>query len=229
MDDSEDVGIELSISNSKVIDPFRASLDGLVVIAFFKSRAASYPLVVGIAETAAQYGIFLVDGKPMHVAVFGRTQSDAGKASAIIWHTLTWKGVLVFCKGKLVPNGYSILEVVNCFHESCLCRDRRAHCHTVIDDPFIEKLINSNMPTSISINISHSPKQGMKREVRVDRYIFPCKYLYSRFSFQSDHPSSPEDQIQAGAVRAGCDICPNLEPGEFRKVGFKIIEKDFFE
>ncbi len=229
MDDSKHVEIELRGLNITPIDPFQESLDNLLVIAFFKSRAASYPIVVGIAEAAARYGIFSIDEKPMHVAVFGKTQADAGKASAIIWYTLGWKGVLVFCRGKLIPNGYPILEVINCFQESCSCRDKRAHCQKVIDDPFIEKQAESRTPMSISIKITSDPQRTMKRDLKVDRYVFPCKYLYPRFTFQTDHPSSPEDQIQAGAVKAGCDICPNFEPDQYRKIGFRLVETDLFE
>jgi hypothetical protein len=228
MENRKSLDITAIGSKADAIDPFKASLDSLLVIAFFKSRASSYPLVVGIAETASQYGLFVIDGKPMHVAVFGRNQSDAGKASAIIWYTLGWKGILLFSRGKLIPNGYPVLEVINCYSESCLCTDKRAHCHAVIDDPFLTRKDHIVTPTSISINLEAAFRSKMKREVRIDRYMFPCKYLFSRFSFQSDHPSSWEDQIQAGAVRAGCDICPNLEPGRFQKCGFRVIEEDVF-
>ncbi|MGA3081086.1 MAG: hypothetical protein ABSD44_06855 [Terracidiphilus sp.] len=230
MDGPKDSLIEARGSNAEPIDPLHESLRSLLVIAFFKSRSLSYPFVVGIAQNAERYGIFPVNGKPMHVAVFGRTQADAGRASAVLQYTLGWKGVLLFARGKLIPNGWSILEVINCFNESCSCRDRRAHCHKIIDDPFVDSPRMTNMTISIRLSPEDlEAKPPFKNKKEIDRYIFPCKYLYPRFSFQQGHPSTPQDQIQAGAVRQGCDLCPSFSPEEFKKAGSRTVEEDAFE
>lgn len=222
--------IENRVSDVAPIDPFEASLRNLLVIAFFKSRASSYPFVVGIASNAEQYRVFPVDGRLMHVAVFGRTQADAGRASAVLQYILSWKGVLLYARGKLVPNGWPILEVVNCFHESCSCHDRRAHCHEIIDDPTVSILRPSKMKISINVSLQPMPtRPKFKTKRDIDRYIFPCKYLYPRFAFQEGHPSSLQDQIQAGGVRQGCDLCPSFLPEDFRKVGTRTVEEDVFE
>jgi hypothetical protein len=230
MDEPRSMQLEMRGSNIEPIDPFQASLQSLLVIAFFKSRSTSYPFVVGIAENAERYGIFTVNGKPMHVAVFGRTQADAGRASAVLQYIMSWKGVLLFARGKLIPNGWPVMEVVNCFNESCSCNDRRAHCHKIIDDPFVNVPRVTNMTISIRVAPEKlAPKLSFKNKKEIDRYIFPCKYLYPRFSFQQGHPSSLQDQIQAGAVTQGCDLCPSFSPEDFRKVGSRTVEEDAFE
>jgi hypothetical protein len=230
MDGPSSRQIEKRGSDIAPIDPFQASLQNLLVVAFFKSKSSSYPFVVGIAENAEQYRAFPVDGKLMHVAVFGRTQVDAGRASAVLRYILSWKGVLLYARGKLVPNGWPILEVVNCFHESCSCHDRRAHCHRIIDDPSVSIPRPANMKISISVSPQSLPtRPNLKIKREIDRYIFPCKYLYPKFAFQDGHPSSLRDQIQAGGVSQGCDLCPSFSPGDFCKIGTRTVEEDVFE
>jgi hypothetical protein len=212
------------------IDPAAASNDALLVILFFKSRSASFPFVVGICQNASRYGVFTFQGRPMHVAVFGRTKADAERASAVLKYAFGWRGVLIYAKGKLISVGWPVLEVVNCLQEAYSCRDRKAHCFKVIDDPFAE--VRAHRDPHISIRLEPEPsvsRPTMKMRIEQTHYIFPCKYLYSRFSFQKGHPSSFEDQIQAGAVRQGCDFCPLFSPDDFQRMESTFVEVDAFE
>ena len=159
---------------------------------------------MNIAEGAERYGVAAVGGKPMHIAVFGLTQADAGRASALIGYTRGWKGAFIFVGGKIVHDSYRLEEVLKCYLESCHCRDTKAHCHFVIDDPF-----------------EAAPGSQLSRQASSDKYIFPCKHLVTWFHFQSDHPSSVEDQIQAAGVEFGCNFCPNFVPNDFRKIESK--------
>lgn len=187
-----------------IIDPFQASLDCLLVVSFPKSNSKYYAFAVSIAEGAERYGVASIGGKPMHVAVFGLAQADVGRASALIGYTRGWKGAFIFVGGKIVHDSYRLEEVLKCYLESCHCRDTKAHCHFVIDDPFG----------------SESGSHFFER-ASSDKYIFPCKHLVTWFRFQDDHPSSVEDQIQAAGVEFGCNLCPNFVPNDFRKVESK--------
>ena len=125
----------------------------------------------------------------------------------------------MFSQGKIVQDRYRISQVLDCFLESCSCRDRQAHCYTVIDDPLSDLVDDMDM----SYSITFAPKPKMKKDIEIDRYIFPCKHLSTWFSFQRDHPSRLEDQIQAAGVKHACSICPNFSPDDFRKVGSRTV------
>ncbi len=66
-------------------------------------------------------------------------------------------------------------------------------------------------------------------QVEVDRYVFPCSFLKARFRFQTDHPASPQDQIQAAAVKESCAWCPHFDPAGFRKSGVRRASVPVFE
>ena len=208
-----------------VIDFFSESVTNLVVVAFPKSSSKNFTFALSLAIGASKYALTNVDGKEMHVACFAKTQADAGRASALLSYIGGWRGVLMFSAGKLVQSSYQISQVLACYLESCSCRDNRAHCHTIIDDPFSSDVRDMSM--SISIRIVENPPP--KHQVKIDRYSFPCKHLFPYFRFQADHPSSHQDQIQAAGVQRGCDICPHFNPDDFKVVGVKTVLKDFFE
>ncbi|MBU83833.1 hypothetical protein [Alcanivorax sp.] len=207
------------------VDPFDASLRYMLVLVFPKSTSKNFPLVLNIAEGAEQYAVSDINGKPTYFICFGANQADAGRAVAILDYVSTWKGVQIFSRGKLLQNSYHVAQVLNCYLESQSCRDYQAHCHKVIDDPISEEVEDRGL--SLSIRLVDRPP--LKHEVEIDRYLFPCQFLLNRFRFQDDHPSSPADQIQASAVKNGCDWCPNFEPDRWKKVGTRKILKEFFE
>jgi len=209
----------------ETIDPFQASVGCLLVVTFPKTNSKNYPFAVNIAEGAERYAIAVINGKLMHVAVFGKTQADAGRASALLGYIQSWRGALVFVQGQIVQDRYRLPQVLTCFLQSCQCRDKKAHCHRIIDDPFSDIPRNLNM----SISISFAPKPQIKREMRIDRFTFPCKYLFSWFRFQEGHPSSLQDQIQAAGVEHGCNVCPNFSSEDFEKIGFRSVMRDAFE
>jgi hypothetical protein len=209
----------------KTIDPFEASIDCLLVVAFPKTTSKFYSFAVNIASGAERYAMVQIEGKLMHVAAFGKTQVDAGRASALLGYIQSWRGAFVFVQGKAVQDRYRLPQVINCFLQSCQCRDTKAHCHTIIDDPLSD--ISRNMNLSISLNFS--PKPNMKKEKRIDLFTFPCKYLFPWFHFQRGHPSTFQDQIQAAGVEHMCNVCPHFSPDDFRKTGYRSIEQDVFD
>lgn len=188
-----------------VIDFFGESINNLMVVAFPKSSSKNYTFALSLAVGASKYGTTDIDGKAMHVACFAKTQADAGRASTLLSFIGGWRGVLIFSAGKLVQSSYQISQVLACYLDSCSCRDSRAHCQTIIDDPFSS--VARDMSMSISIRLVEHPP--LKHEVKINRYSFPCKHLQPWFKFETDHPSSIQDQIQAVGVQRGCDICPH--------------------
>ncbi|PTA51847.1 hypothetical protein C9I43_00490 (plasmid) [Shewanella morhuae] len=208
------------------IDPFSASFSSLLVIVFSKSNSKNFPLALNIAQGAEKFVETTVSGKTTYSVCFGGNQVDAARAIAFLDYAASWKGVQIFSQGKLIPSSYHIVEVLNCYLKSQSCRDYKAHCQTVIDDPFnteIEKIGG----IAFVIKITETPT--IKQEIEIDRYAFPCKHIFHRFRFQCDHPSCPEDQIQAKAVDLGCDWCPNFDADSWKKIGTKTVLKEFFE
>ena len=80
----------------------------------------------------------------------------------------------------------------------------------------------------IAVELSHAATRSRGGEEKpklelVDHYLFPCSYLLEfGFRFQTAHPASPEDQIQAAAVKAGCAWCPYFDAGAYEKLGTVI-------
>ncbi len=204
------------------MDPFLVSADCLLVVAFPKSSSKNYAFALSLAGGAQHYQVVEFAGKPMHVAAFAKTQADAGRAVALLDYVRSWKGALVFAQGKLVQNSYQAAQVINCFLDACACSDWRAHCGTVIDDPFSETPEDLNL--TFCIRLVEEPP--VKQEVEIDQYFFPCKFLHNRFRFQRGHPSTPRDQIQAVGVQTGCAICPAFDPDSFRKTGVRVALED---
>ncbi len=209
----------------KALDPLNASLENLMVISFNKSTSPSYPLAVNIAKGAYGYEEIIIAGKLVHFAVLAKYREQAGRAQALIHYISGWKGVQVFASGRLVQNIWVVSTVLNCYLVASACNDWKAHCHKIIDDPYID--IPRWGGLTLTIRLSEKP-QSLKEAIEIGRYVFPCTYLHSRFRFQKEHPSSPQDQIQAVAVEEGCNWCPFFEPKEYKKVGVRIEERELF-
>jgi hypothetical protein len=181
---------------------------------------------MSIAQGASRYAITEICGRQMYFAAFARNQADAGRASALLRYVNGWKGMMIFARGKIIPNGYwTISQVIECFLEACSCRDHKAHCQRIIDDPSAE--VSHNLSMSITVRLGGPP--AIKQEIHIDQYAFPCNLLFSEFRFQKNHPSSLQDQIQAAGVARGCDICPYFNPDDFKVVGKRTVLRDVFE
>jgi len=185
------------------IDPFQASMGSLLVVAFPRTNSKNYRFAVKISESAERYAVIEINGQSMHVAAFGKSQVDAGRAATVLNYTRGWKGTLLFVKGHALRDSYRVCEVIECFMQSCECTDLRAHCHEVMNDP------------------KYSPYDSSYGRKKIDRYIFPCKHLLPWMHFKEDHPSSYQDQIQAMGVMHACTVCPNFNPQDFVRIDMK--------
>lgn len=172
------------------IDPLTESAKNLMVISFIKSGSSIYPMAVELAQQAQRYEESRIGTKPVHIAVFGKKRDDAIMARILLGHTYGWKGTQIYAGKKLLQDAFQVKRVLECYLEATGCSDWRAHCYVMVNDP------NSQS----------------------DRYAFPCRIVYHRFHYQSRHPSSMQDQIQAIGIREGCDWCPLFNPSNYLKV-----------
>ncbi len=184
-----------------------------------------YPLAVNIAQGAAKYAELEVSRKPVHLAAFAKTRDEANRALALMGYVSGWKTTQVFAGGRLMQKPYAVKQILECYLEASACRDRTAHCHRVIDDPY-DRQLDPDLD-GFTIRLSTAPEPPRQR-VEIDRYLFPCSLLKDRFRFQVDHPASPEDQIQAGAVGSGCDWCPFFDPRDYRRIGTRVASRAVF-
>jgi len=175
------------------IDLHQESKQHLLAISFPRSRAASYDAALTIAHQAAKYGEVTIGKQLLHFAVFGRDKTDATRACAILKYIGSIAGLQVYAGGKMLQQTYWVTEVLTCYLNSLACDDWKAHCLVVIDDPL------------------HDSQA---------QYIYPCALLYERYRSKPviDHPSAPAQQIQASAVKLGCDWCPRFNENNFKKI-----------
>jgi len=198
------------------IDLIKDSLANLLGVSFGKSSSPSYPLAISVAQGAKMYEELVLGSNTVHMAVFDKTRDGAARAMSLLLYISEWKSTQIYGGGKLLQNYYRISEVLRCYLEATACEDKRAHCHMVIDDPY------HVAPHVVGYRIVTDPHYEPK-EVRVDRYIFPCALLHQNFSHKSsEHPSGLTQQIQAEAISVSCDLCPYFDPKEYKKVGEKV-------
>ena len=194
------------------LDPISESEHHLVSIVFLKSRSPLYPYAVSVAETAERYAEADIGGKPVHYAVFGRTQAGAAHALALLDLIKNWAGVQVYAGGALQTDPWGVFNVLNCYIKALKSNDTTAHCHIRTGDPFRGP---GEVMTGINLNeilerINHPPEQ-------TPAYLFPCRFVGFMFLSYA-HSAGIDDQIQSEAVRRGCDWCPLLRPSDFRKI-----------
>lgn len=201
------------------VDLINDSLTHLLTVSFGKSSSPSYPLAINVAKGASKYDEIKVSNNIAHLAAFDKNREDAARALFLLHYISDWKTTQIYGGGKLLQTFYRVSYTLRCYLEATACDDWRAHCHTVIDDPFYEAEVN----TALGFTIVMFPDQAEKKTPKmIGRYIFPCAMLRHDFHHRTkEHPADPIHQIQAEAISIGCDICPYFNPKEYKKVGEK--------
>lgn len=195
------------LSPTASFDLVGTSLKGGLSVCFPKSRKSTYATAVAICRGASSYCEADVEGTLMHFAHFAPDPLNMSKALALLNLMGGYKGLLIYSKGR-AQEWAKALIVLRCYSESAACPDRRAHCSISVHKMSITK---SSEPLSSSLTVQITPNYAMAKAQGMD-YLFPCRLLAFNFGFklQAGHPSSEADQIQAGAVREGCDWCPSF-------------------
>lgn len=194
--------------NSTAVDLIKDSIEQVIAVSFPKSRSAGYSAAVNIAQQANKYAEADMSGTLFHFAAFGRSREQVALALSATRYLNGIKAVQFYAGGKLVLEQFRIEAVLTCFLESCACKDHLAHCNKIVANPFSGYALDNG-----SINLDFKKSDG-------NGYIFPCAYLlqWGNPELQHGHPASQENQIQAMAVKKGCDWCPNFKPEEFKKL-----------
>ncbi len=201
---------------TKKVDLVKASRSSLLALSFTKSSSQSYRLAVHLAQQAAFYYEEKVGPHTIHSVAFKKDREDAARAVSLLQYVGGWKSTQVFASGKVLQDRFRISQILRCYLEAAACEDWKAHCYTVVDDPFAARHYGDGP----SIVISARPLQFSQE---IDEFLFPCSYLNPFFRRKSDkHPSDHVHQIQAAAITIGCDMCPYFSVNEYKKVGKRM-------
>jgi hypothetical protein len=205
------------VATTPPIDLLKESALHLMAVSFPKSRAASYQASVNIAKQAMLYSEMEIGGETFHHAVFGRDAEDASRAYSLVKYLTSLKGVQIFAGGKIIQNPVRVGSVLSCYLEAIACNDWRAHCFQVIDSPYKRTKEEMDEAFQDALDINKMPNGTTRPRVK---YLFPCSFIYrfERLLITTDHPSSPENQIQARAIEHGCDWCPQFDQNGFKKL-----------
>ncbi len=172
------------------------SEDILIAMTFGKSPSGSYPEALYMAQQADIYKEATIHGRPLHLAAFRKTASGANRASALLGLIGNWKSTHVVAGNRNIVNTWSAIQTAQCYADSFSCADTSAHClfHNTIHD-----------------------YQLTFHQRDLAEEILPCRRLNGwAFQIAESHPSTRADQIQAIAVKEGCDWCPNFNKENYR-------------
>lgn len=189
------------------------SRDYLVLVLFVKSRSSAFASAVEIAGRAPLFVERDLKSLRIYAAGFAPTLKGATDVVDLIHYVRGWKGTHFYAQGRMIigemKQAYDLESVLQCFIESCIADNWRAHCQKTIDDP--------HFPIHLTQKLDYI--HPMFRHISVlsteGRYLFPCSYMLRWFEAQPNHPASVRDQIQAEGIAKMCDVCPRFAPDDF--------------
>ncbi len=170
----------------------QVSRDHVLGVMFPKSKATAYPSIVVICKGADRYWEDETSGLLYHFAAFGRTPEQISRALAVANYANTMTAARFYARGLPLVDVWRLYESLKCYVQSLSCNDPRAHC----------------------IRVVRNPEDGFD-------YFVPCSLITARWpvwKISRLHPSSAQDQLQAMAVDAGCDWCPNFDVTGLKRV-----------
>jgi hypothetical protein len=191
-----------------------------LVMLFPKNRSPSYPAMVMLAKQATSYGETEIDGTLYHFSGFDMSSGQVQIALSMLQYLSGIKGMQVYAKGKLCSDTNKVYQVLNCSLEASACDDSRAHCHVVKrQDEIFQGEPVKTQGFGISMSISELFGDAKSQEAAPPLYIFPCRFLLLYgFKIQRHHPSTEQNQIQAGAIQRGCDYCPHFNQNDLKQI-----------
>lgn len=173
-------------------DIAEVSLRHVLGVMFPKSRASSYAPVVAICKGGTRYWEADGNGLLHHFAAFDSTPEQIARALAVANYGPTMSALRFYARGLPIVDTQRLYESLKCYVQSQQCADPRAHC----------------------VRVVRSNEDGYD-------WFAPCSLLANRWPswpFNRRHPSTPQDQLQAMAVTAGCDWCPNFDASKLRQI-----------
>jgi hypothetical protein len=217
-----DLADNTKITEAAPADPVAWPLSGTVALRFPASRSQAYDAAVATARAADHYAETMIGKTLVHWCGFGHTREQLARALSVVHATHGIKGFELYAGGQMVADWYRAEAVLRCATQASASPDPRAHCVVMVSRAFIGARRFSEPRHSGPSNllpVNPSPSMEDLNDILAGRspgdtlptYPFPCRLLLDRqFRFQPEHPSSDADQLLAGAVRYGCDWCPNL-------------------
>ena len=192
------------------------SLSGALACRFPASRSQAYPSALAVAKSAQHYAETGQGKALLHWCGFGRTRDQLARALSVVHATYTIKGFELYAGGQLLAECHKAMHVLRCALQAEASEDPRAHCVVMMPPRFVGLPGKRHLPDARLLSFAPAPTlEQLMTNPHADSedppYPFPCRYMADRqFKFQASHPSSLADQLRAGAVRAGCDWCPNF-------------------
>lgn len=178
--------------------PSSPGLRDYMVVAFSKSSSPSYLRSVELAKKAQAYAEIDEMGKPRHFAGYAMAPAPISAALELMRLCRGIKGYNLYVNGIPFHDTFMVATAMQCFLDASRCADKKAHCNSVIRNPYADD------------------------QLREGLFLAPCSHIVNWSSgamkLYLSHPSSPQAQIQAEAVSRGCDWCPNLKVNEFRRL-----------
>lgn len=169
----------------------QVSREHVLGVMFPRSRASAYPSVVAICKGADRYWEREAETLLHHFAAFGKTPEQISRALAVANYANTMTAARFYARGLPIVDTQRLYESLKCYVQSLSCADVRAHCIRVMRNP--EDMLD---------------------------YLVPCNLIAARWptwKITRLHPASAQDQLQAMAVEAGCDWCPNFDASGLKR------------
>lgn len=191
------------------------SARGSIAITFPKSRSASFEMGLAAARLAENYAEGLIGSSFLHCAGFGVSRDQLANALVAVRNLHRIAGFQAFGRGSIIRESFKIERVLECYLTASACSDPRAHCVVVVEEERLYTRQREPVQMTVSISLGSTPKPrpdtfGLNK---VGMREFPCRFMHQwGFRYQKEHPSGEPEQLQAAALRLGCEWCPLLQP-----------------
>lgn len=191
--------------------------NGFLVCVFANSKSQNIAAALNIAQQAWQYSSISIGDNIFHIANFEKTAHQISLSIALYSLIHNWKGSQFFINGTPITDNGRMYAVLGCYSESLRCADYKAHCHIIVKNLVIN---SEKQKKQTGFFISLFSNQTESDSDSENCWMHPCRYFGQGWGSQLDfrHPSSIEDQLQAQAIRNGCDWCPSFNASELKKL-----------
>lgn len=174
-------------------------------IRFDANRKKNFEAVLRMCRRASVF----IEDDGMYLVAFQKTKEDTRLVSVITseLHSASWRYTL-FANGRVQKNKWAFLNTLDCMVVASKCKDPRAHCHMIIDDPFGETLRAAKLKISLD----------KSEDADSEQWVLPCQQLDGFVKFDRRLKADPAAQLDAAAVKRNVHTCPFFDPTEFKRL-----------
>lgn len=183
--------------------------DFFCAIRFDSNKKANFEAVVKMCKKASFFAEEIVGKKSMFLVGFAATKAETKLASVVTseLHSASWKYTL-FANGRVQKNKWAFLNTLDCMAVAADCKDHRAHCHKILENPF-------DVPSG-SMTVSFGGPA--EKEPPPELWLLPCAELDGHVNFDKRLLADPAAQLDAAAVKRNVHRCPFYRPEDFKKI-----------